>query len=505
MVCTIVDAEVKIPFAGRYGASIQYTPENQFECGFNLVANAGFAVQDQGLNMRVSVGSIWPRDDQINIPFSSTSFAVPYYLSGITLTTEEPVFSYNNSGKLTIGSLEARYSPYTVMLTGSLENPRRKGIGLENVKLGKSNFDGFLAWRTNMDKPTFGCKVTTKGTKHTLSSIYVHDFLYSPETNKYETMEKVLSFELVYPLFSGSLSLTHGLLDKDAKKTLILQAVYTKMLPNGVRLNVTYRDFEPGFRPVFSDHTGRVDRITGQARAWNPLDRYAAWKGIVVGINGSYEALTYNFTKEAYQNRDYFRDGTLRPADISSEEGSIKGNLFGLQSDLAFKHTNKAITNDNNTHLFLESNSAWGKLSHQKITEQVVLNNSFSMWQDNGVELLDENGFITGVISETGKELLVTGRLRKGIFSGITLEARLKALSNPGQQTIYYKGIGAKYSTRSGIEILWRYTTPNFEEYSKYYMMPHGTRKRYDLEAYDRYGDAVLLDNVFYISYSTRY
>lgn len=500
----VAASDLKLPYSGRYGAIFRYTPENKFEAGFNLIANSGFMVKDQGLNLNVSIGSIWPGVGQINIPFPSQSFNVPYYLSTITVKTVNPLIKSNNSGTLSIGSVQARYSPLVMMISTSAENPLRDGIAIDGVKLGKLVLDGVWVWKNDLDAPTLGCRVTYKEPKYTYTGILSQNFLYSPVSVSFDTEERVISSELVYRIKSGTVAITTAAQEKKEETKQIKQVILNHKLPNNIGLKITYRDFEPGYRPIYSDRTARVQK-SGARRGWNLLDQYGSCKGTAVNLDGKYNKLSYKITKESHTNRDYFRDQSLRPGIISSEEILVEGSPFGIQSKLLVKHTSKNIANDFGNNIFLDTSSVWGRLSKQSISKQVIYNHSLGFWKDNGVELLDREDMVVGTITEKGGEYLVSGRLRNGLFRGLTLQAGLKAISVPQSKTYLYKSIGAEYQTRNGIEFLFRFTTPNFEEYEQYYAPPYGTRPKYDTNVYDRYMEKVLLDNVFEMKYTISY
>lgn len=504
MICFIatltVYGEVKAPFTGTVGSQIRYTPENKFESGYHLELMNPLMTSNNNLELKIGINSLRPKEERINFPFERNS-TIPLYIHQVYIRTKTPLIPSSESGVLTIGNVWVDYSPYTISLRGGSDSRSTKGLSLDKIRINDINLDGFLVWIDDLRKPLYGFKFVKKGAQNQLIGTYSQHIEYLP-SGLINNIESMKSIEIDRSFKSGKFSLLYALQERNDTKE-IKQASLSYDVSKNVIFGCTWRDFEPGYKPLFSDGTDRYDSETGQPKKWNPVDKYAGWYGISTSLEGRLFESNLKLLKDIYLDRDYYRDQTLQQALISREEVSLAGSILGIQGNVSASRQRKTFENNLNTDNCFESSSIWGSTVKQFVFRPLVLSGKLKLWYDNGTELIDNNGNVSEIITEKGKEIVLSTRIRKGLFRGITMHAGIKAVTTEQSTQQVYKSIGLDYRTRAGIEVLIRMTTPNYIEPDSYVKVPAKGRTRFSMDQYNRFGEKVVLDNIFQIKYST--
>lgn len=500
-----VIGQVKGSFKGSLGTMVRYTPENNFEIGYNIFLSNGFNAGHKDLDFNLGITSFSPREWQINFPFTTGSLEIPFYIGSASIKTKTPLLDIPgiDLGQLTLGSVQVNYSPYTVAMTRASANrtAQRNGITLENAVLNNLRLNSFLVWVDDMRSPFYGAKLENFNSKFKITGVF-SQFLNYTETGVPEKEESVKSVELNFPFKKGNISALLVCQKQLQNQKDIKQVTYSSTLNNDLRYNISWKDFTPGFRPLFSDRTIKFDTVSGYPRGWNPIDEYSGQLGLSATISGKIQGNNIRLSAQEYIDRDYFRDLTLIDAQILGYELFMSGTMFGFNEELSFSRQQKQITNGLLAGNVYNSLSAWGNFSKIVPFDLILLTGNLLCWYDDGTELIDNDGTLAGIVSEKGMELALSSKIRKGMFRGLSLYTGVKYISPYDSDPTLYKSVGLDYRSKSGVNILVRKTTPNFEEPNFYLRLPSGRRAKYRVAQYDRFGKRVLLDNIIEITYS---
>lgn len=500
----IVGAEVRSPYRGGLESFIQYTPEYNFESGYRLRLANSFSTSNENINLRVVLASVSAYTDQINFPFERYSFVYPVSIAQLTLRTRVPLLFGIQGGDLSLGNVSANYSPYTVAIARLGSNMDRKGIALERFTLLNSQCNAFLVWIGDMDKPLYGFKMENRSPNNRLTGI-IANYLSYGDDNGWWSQELVKSIEWNHLFPNGSLKCLYACLDRPEDFSEIKEIVYNNKLANGLGASLAWRDFSPEYRPQFRDQTVRFSTTTGALQSWNPLDRYYGRKGIDIGLEGRFVGNKITMGTELYMERDFFRDLTMQQANVRLDKIGIEGLFCGLQSSLDFQLKERKLANQLSTENVIASRTLWGTFNKQLVFRPAVVYASLDYWFDDGTEFEDNRGMTINTFQESGAQIFINSRLRRGILNGITVVTGIKANSDNQGTVELFTTIGLNYNTKGGVKIHARFTTPNFEEPSSYWEEAAPKRTRYLRNQFDRFGQRVSLDNIISISYGASF
>lgn len=470
---SIVDAEVVAPFAGSLGTQLRYTPENSFENGYFINLSSNIRQRDGNFEFVATINNLYSREGQLMWYFPNHRYNSNWRIGTFYLRNTSPLGNGLGASTITLGDVDIRYSPYTVFLQGSTDNRSRRGITLQKFKLADINVDSFLVWRDRIERPLYGFKANWSS-KNRFRIDYIAAQQATRSIAAHSIDETVASLELNKPFPFGSFAFLTAKQHLDGKDREIFQATFSREITNRDKIQFVWQDFQPGYRPSFCDHTPKFDNVQLRPYNWNPVDRYANRKGLSVNFESRTRVGNINLRKEYYLDRDYYRNSTLREADVDHNEVSLNLSFPYMTAKINAGHQRIALENP-----FLAPNieSTFFYIDLLSKTYQVgskfmsTLNLQF--WTDDSLQLINNQGVFSDVISEKGF------RARMNLTEDPKRYNSFIALSGmEGKEGFtIYKSVGLDYMhPASGLNLIIRITTPNFEE----------TRAKYSLDQYDR-------------------
>ncbi len=496
----VANAEIIVPYIGSFGITSMYTPENKFESGYHLnIALDRLRLGKNNLNIFIDFAGTGVNEGEVNYPYyPKNNTEIPFSIRRIYIRNRNPLIPGLKSGTLNIGTSVLAYSDYTIYLNNKYA---RSGFSLINLGLGNNLVNGFLIWPDagDLNSTLHGIKVDRKIGRTSLTGIFTQ---YSKPDFGDEriNVEELKSLEFSHGFGVNDLSALIASQKTPVDIKRISQYSFITKPNDSSDLKITWRDFEPGYRPVFCNHTERYYARAGTQYNWNPVDRYAGWLGVSVEMDMRLNNALANINKEQYINRDYYRDGTNIPAEIGKEEASINGNLLGYEYLFSYSQQRVEVQNNNINNEY-QGNCIVGRANKIQKNISTTVNKGITVWVENSNELYDAKGLKIGSASGFCIEPNYAMQINRGKFEGITLISSLKILSSTDFGSGVYPKFGFDYRPGNGLELKVRFTRPNYKEHSVYNPYPYGERGKFALDQYDRFGNLIELDNMVNLRY----
>lgn len=478
---------VKGKYSGNIGTRIRYTPEIGFEAAYYLHLGNGVTKQDTPYIARILMGSMLPLYGNFRENFWVPGYYVPeLYVYEIYIKNRKPL--WNGTSVMTFGDALINYSPYIIYTdTGT-----KRGIHFNDFKFGNYKADGFLFWHRSMNNPVYGVQINRKYNACHLKGILM-DFKKNDSQN-----ETVGSLEFDLPLTIGE---TNGIFafQKLGNETSRLGEISIKTpLNTNTQLKTVLRDYGPEFRPYFSKKTSEI--APGKL---NPIDIHYGLKGVSFELQTKISSTRFILSKDIYKNRDYMRNLTYITALENNESLRIAGNFVGLSAIISHQIRSVVLEGFSNNN-FVTGSSSWLQLRKQKGIKKFILSSEVVYWKDVGTPILDVNNQVARIVNENGKSLVLSVQVKEGFLNGFEFLAAAKKINEDNNDGTLYKTIGLDFQAPTGIQVVCRYTTPNFEEPDDF-RIPSANRPPNAFDLYDRFGRKVDIDNIVEIRYVTSY
>lgn len=481
-----VFAEVIAPFAGSLGTQIRYTPENNFENGYFINLSSSMRKQDGNFEFRATINNLYAREGQLTWYFPNHRRDSNWRIGTFYLRNTSPLGNGLGASTMTIGDVDIRYSPYTVYLQGSTYNRSRRGVTLQKFKLGEFDTDSFLVWMDSIEKPLYGFK--TSWNKNQFRINYIAAQQVTKNATLQSIDETVTSLELNKTLPAGSFAFLTAKQYKDGEDYEIFQATISRNITNKDKIQFIWRDFQPGYRPSFCDHTPKYDNSQKRPYNWNPVDRFANRKGLTIGLDSRGKRGSINFSKEYYLDRDYYRNKTYREATVDRNEITWNLSFPTLTGKIIASHQRIELDNPFQQPSIESTAFYIDLLSREyKVGSKLASNCNLFLWVDDSLQLTDYLGNYSEVISEQGYRVnlnFTSDPKKYNFFIGVSGIEHFDGFD-------FYKSMGLNYKhPSSGLDLVIRLTNPNFDE----------KRAKYSLDPYDRrFGFMDYPDNIIQI------
>ena len=466
-----VHGAVNMKFSGQIDSELRYTPENEWE-GWDQIWIK--SVIETGTNAKayISFGENNTRRGQRSYWWTGEGRRFGLYIDKAYLTYTGALYADAAPSTVTIGDLAFVYHPYFLKLDYWNEgeylereyDQSKRGISIDNLRLGPVNSSGFYLWDGSGDLATYsyGCTITWPWKADNVR-LYLIDYkdLKLGDLERPEMIQQIRALETskqVKDNFSVGLilaqlkqmkaTLEEGIVSEQELTTYLADIQGNYKINNNLSATLRYIDFPRVFDPIYRDRTPRFDPYTNEILAWNELDRYSDQKGIIFNLDYSSEDFGLGGKWLKLQDHDPYHP-------TQTQEMSLKGKIiFAGKNSLTFWQRFVDITHQRVDEVFNEQLYSSAKIS----VERPIFN----------ANMMGRYAFTKRISSsqEIVHEFSVGKELTRGYLAGFSY--RLGAKYAAPQPRRVYPFIEVEGTMPLGIQLVLRYAGYNHPEAGEY-------------------------------------
>lgn len=402
-----------IPFSmsGKIDSMIYYSPESNLKTDNYIWLNS--RMQTSGENSIRFY--IYTHQESPGVGFEQKpgrNFSP--YISGIVLNIHGPLHSSLKPVSIELGQGRINYSPYIAKMNNEYLQYVR-GIVVSNVRLFNANVNGFLAWEPRTPYRNMGTGIQVQGTngpwKYDVVSVHCFEGYHSTnsegeviELGTYRKLETDHSLQLERR-FSNGFKFNILYLEQETNSPQNIATIATaKRIDLEVpvkkqRINISYRNFAPGFAPRYRDKTPAY-RSTGTKLPWNPVDKYKNQRGITLKSSTSFMGRPLSMELDSY---------SIQPEneELRTNLSMKVGGKIACEFLFTFDQHEKPLRY---SEVVLRRNLASNDLINfagivKLLTDRTGNNNNLRAQgaiQDYGIEASFKRSFLTGLTIGTG-------------------------------------------------------------------------------------------------------
>ncbi len=458
--------------SGNMEGHMRWTPESDFYGQTRTILSTYL---NGNADSRVAYASITLNQSLLDLTQPNPALGWSIYSAYLRVTA--PLFFMSKQEiRYSIGNQWVTYSPYAVWINGASGNHSRKGFSLSDLTLGPMAADGFYIWdttglpATTHPKIGYGARITlgdnNNNLKYVLAGYKNRTALGEDENGKKKyglpsEEDLVTGFDAKKQLFP-QLSLNGSWFEQkkiqrewQAGAIGITPRTEIEKAPHLKRLIVSwtpfyrgevvfdYKDFEPGYRPRYADHTPMFyeDSYYG----YNSVDRYAGYKGYAIGVTTGARNFLVGINFERFQDRNF---DTV--PDVEKILTKLEFDLMGYKIDAKAKEEKRTekniygISAIQEVHAVrLEANKRF-MMNRNWITPRFLYH----------IEQKSNNTYSKYIIGQIGI------RLGGGFLRGLNIAAGVEKQ----HIKLFRPFVEGDFKTPGGIDISFRFTSPNQKE-----------------------------------------